>query len=619
MLLAAAVFIIPLAATTSVSWPFSLLKILLLGITSFSCLLLWCWRLMNGEAPIRWQRQSTLLALLLGWFMLSTLFSVHPATSILGKYGRYDGLLTFASYLALFWVAFQHNWSEQDISWLATAVLAGAGLVSFYALVQALGFEFINWGDVTFESNRAFSTFGNPSLLAGYLVLVMFTALGWALRNQAAAGRDSRRLRAAVLGWSVVALSGVALLVTLTRGGWVAAAVGFVFLAACLLMAGRFGPAWKSILAVLVLLMVAGSAVVTFSATRPGAVSLPNRLRQITSETGTVAERFEIWRAASGAMQARPLLGWGADNFRVAFARHMTPRYVRTTGPAQLQDNAHNYLLQLAVTLGIPAAVLFTVFLVWSIWLVTARSLASKDLLMLGLSAGLVGYAVDILFTVNVVGGAFLFWLLLGTALSVSAPSGEKTDVAKVYKTIAVVILLPVALALVAAPTLEFSADYYRTRAVRVAASSSLAASLPDFDSAFRLNPWVDRYHFQLGNSYFSEALRSRLPANYQLARQQFEQARASNPYEVDNLLFIAQTDIFAWENRAGGDLDRAESYLKDLLELEPLSLQARYLLALAYRDRGDKAEARRLLSEALAIYPDYADARELSATIQQR
>lgn len=619
MLLAAAVFVIPLVATTSVSWPFSLPKLLLLGLASASGLVIWCWRLMKGEVPVRWSRVLAPLTLLLSLFILSTIFSVHPATSILGKYGRYEGLLTFAAYLALFWVAFQHDWTDRDASWLVTAVLAAAGPVSLYALLQALGLEFIDWGNVTFESNRAFSTFGNPSLLAGYLVLVMFTALGWALRNQADVEQDFNRLRAAVLGWSVAGLSALALLVTLTRGGWVAAAVGFVFLAACLVRAGRFRFAWKTAATVLILLTVVGSAAVVYSATRPGAVSLPDRLRGVTSQSGTVAERFEIWKAAAAATNARPLLGWGADNFRVAFAEHKTSRYVRTSGPAQLQDNAHNYLLQLAVTLGIPAAVLFTVFLAWSIWVITARSLASKDLLMLGLAAGLVGYAVDILFTVNVVGGAFLFWLLLGMALSRSTPSGGGVAVAKVYRTIAVVVLIPVALVIALAPIFEFAADYYLTRAARVATTVSLAAALPDFDQAFALNPWLDRYHFMLGDMYFTSALQSRQSADFELARRQFDEAKSINPLEVDNLLFLGQIDILAWENKAGGDLGRARRSFSELVTVEPLSVPARYFSALVLSNEGNDTKAAALLVEALEIYPGDKNSRELLSVIRQR
>lgn len=606
MLLAAAAFIIPLAATTSVSWPFSLPKLLLLGVFSALSLIVWCRRWLKGEVSVRWSPLLAPLAFLLGWFMLSTAFSVHMPTSILGKYGRYDGLLTFLSYLALFWVAFQHDWTQRDVSWLVTAALAGAGLVSIYALPQAVGLEFVNWGNVTFESNRAFSTFGNPSLLAGYLVLVLFTALGWGLRG-------------AILGWSVGALSGVALLVTLTRGGWLAAAVGLAFLVAGLIRAGRFRFAWKTVATVLVLLFVVGLAVITFSATRPGAVSLPNRLRQVTSQGGTVAERFEIWKAATGATMARPLLGWGPDNFRVAFAEHKTPRYVRTSGPAQLQDNAHNYLLQLAVTSGIPAAVLFTVFLTWSIWVITTRALASKNLLMLGVAAGLVGYAIDILFTVNVVGGAFLFWLLLGMALSRSTPFGGGVAVAKLYRTIAVVILLPVALVLAVAPTFEFAADYYRTRAVSIVTSVSLAAALPDFEQAFALNPWLDRYHFQLGDMYFSSALESRQSADFELGRRQFTEARSVNPLEVDNLLFLAQIDILAWENEAGGDLGRAETALNELMTVEPLSVPARYFSALVLSSEGDDVKATALLKEALDIYPGDKNSSELLSVIRQR
>ncbi|MBL4890008.1 MAG: tetratricopeptide repeat protein [Candidatus Lindowbacteria bacterium] len=63
-----------------------------------------------------------------------------------------------------------------------------------------------------------------------------------------------------------------------------------------------------------------------------------------------------------------------------------------------------------------------------------------------------------------------------------------------------------------------------------------------------------------------------------------------------------------------------AETAYKDVLELDPQSSKARYGLAIIeFRVHDNKPKALRLLSDATALDPNYADAYVLSAVIQQQ
>ena len=64
--------------------------------------------------------------------------------------------------------------------------------------------------------------------------------------------------------------------------------------------------------------------------------------------SGSGQTRVEIWRAAIAAIKERPILGWGADTFRLAFTKHKTAEYVQIMGGSSGADNAHDYPLQLA-------------------------------------------------------------------------------------------------------------------------------------------------------------------------------------------------------------------------------------------------------------------------------
>ena len=50
-------------------------------------------------------------------------------------------------------------------------------MVSAYGVIQFLGLDFLQWGQLPFEPNRAFSTYGNPDLLGGFIVLALPLAL----------------------------------------------------------------------------------------------------------------------------------------------------------------------------------------------------------------------------------------------------------------------------------------------------------------------------------------------------------------------------------------------------------------------------------------------------------
>lgn len=601
-------FVIPLTASTTVNWPFSLPKLAVVGLLAFAALLAWCLETSRSAAAPRFSWALIPIGGLALWTGLASITSVNPATSVLGKYGRYDGLLTLGSYLAIAWAGFQHRWNRREVDVLALAVVSSAVLVSAYAVLQFLGIDPISWGTVQFESNRAFSTFGNPALLSGYLALTLFVAVGLALR-----GKQPE------LSLAAAALIGLALFTTLTRGGWIAGILGLVVLGVLLARLGRFRSIVVYSLATLAVVAVIAAGLSLYSSARPGAVSPMERLNSALLTSGTAAERIEIWKAAAGAVSARPLFGWGPDNFRVAFARHETKAYVSRLGGGRLEDNAHNYPLQLAATAGIPAALLFVLAFAWTVVLGIRRAVATRDFLLLGVVTGLIAYFVNILFTVNVVGSAFLFWLLIGVVLSI-ANDDERApaELDSARRAILWVASLAVGLVLIIPPLVEFSADHVFNRAGVTASDSSLEAALPDYDRAFAMNPWVDRYRFQLGSAYFRSGLRTGVPADYALAARQFQAARLINPYEVDNLLFLAQVNIFAWERHAGGDPSQAVRNLDELMRLQPLSPSALYLRALIYRDRGDDRRATILLEQALRLYPDYSDARELLSVIKQ-
>lgn len=103
--------------------------------------------------------------------LISTLLSVHPPTALFGKYRRYEGLLTFTTYGILFFLTIQVFRDFSRIRSLAEVMVISAAIASFYGILQFFGLDPFEWAEVPFELRRSFSTYGNPTLLAGYLVI----------------------------------------------------------------------------------------------------------------------------------------------------------------------------------------------------------------------------------------------------------------------------------------------------------------------------------------------------------------------------------------------------------------------------------------------------------------
>jgi hypothetical protein len=264
-----------------------------------------------------------------------------------------------------------------------------------------------------FDLRRAFSTFGNPNFLAGLLVLAVPPAAALASRQ--------RSVGASVASWSLAALIVVALLLTFTRGallGLLAEVVVFAFLLATrrvsLDRTARWGAA--SVAALLLVAVVA-------SVGRGGEIDLLARI----SSGGGLTDRLLGWQAALEATLARPLLGWGPDWFLGAFRLHRPDAYAEIGGLAGITGNAHSWPLQLAATVGVPAALAFVlavglalvagarIALGGPVSATSADATASRhaDPVYVGLWVGCIGYVVHMLSNVAVHGATTPFWIVL--------------------------------------------------------------------------------------------------------------------------------------------------------------------------------------------------------------
>ena len=126
---------------------------------------------------------------------------------------------------------------------------------------------------------------------------------------------------------------------------------------------------------------------------------------------GSNAERLKNWGQAVEIVRDHPLAGVGLGN------------YSREVDPALAGDRssiyAHNLFLDIAAETGILNAAVFLFLLLVSVW----RNMRSRDMLGLGLAAGLVGFLVHSVFDTALYSPQVLVIFLVIIAYSVIARS----------------------------------------------------------------------------------------------------------------------------------------------------------------------------------------------------
>ncbi|HEY3108098.1 MAG TPA: O-antigen ligase family protein [Chloroflexota bacterium] len=273
--------------------------------------------------------------------------------------------------------------TRSDVVFVATLLLVGLAAEGLLmAAMRVAGQSSIGGilgrfdaGDVARgHVDRLGGTIGSSNAAASYLSLLLAPALSLLLTPL---GRWHKRL--ALLG---LALGGVALVMTLSRGGWIAFALS---LALFCLLAHRRG--WLPLTAPLVCAVVVVAAGLLFQDAIVG--------RLADDDNGSAHSRLPLMRLALRIIADQPLLGIGANNYSLVMTDYVTPDF-SDYGGEWLYIVHNKYLLVWAET-GLGGLIAFLCYLLATIW-AGWRGWQLRDRLLsplaLGLTAAIVGHLV---------------------------------------------------------------------------------------------------------------------------------------------------------------------------------------------------------------------------------
>ncbi len=593
---------------TAKMFVFRALLLLALGI--------WVWSLCMRGGTIRRTKFDWWVAGFVGWAALSTALSVHPATSLFGRYARYEGLATYCGYGVLFFLSVQVLSDEGRVRSMARAVCISGLLVSLYGVMQATGHDPSQWAALPFDKGMAFSTLGNPDLLGGYIIFPLVISSALALSEV--------RVGWKLFHWIATFFLSACWILTFVRGSWVGGVLGLGVLAVVFLRQRRS----LHVLDKLFLGLTGSATVAVAVATTRSGVGVTNVLSRALSAAalseGSAGSRLQIWGSALQAIWHRPLFGWGPDTFRFAFGPYRTVEYVAHNGFAVTADNAHNYVLQLATTVGVPGALLLYGIFVAALWSggrgsFTDRRGTADSLLRGGFLAASVGFLAYLVFGLSVLSSTSILWL--SAAILVAPTARERVVPRPAWGAWVAWPVAAVFLAFFAGSAFFLEADYYYLQSTKsgvenVAVSARKAAQLNPFSETYRMG--VARIAASDFNAWNKTALQQR-DAGTQDAAVAVERAQSTfdetvaawrnaldfSPREQDNYINLAMV----YNSRALIDpayYPEAIATARQGLRFNPATPVLKLQLALALFNSGDAQAALAEAKAAAGMDPAY-------------
>ncbi len=557
----------------------------------------------------------------LGIATASTLASAAPLASLAGAYNHGIGLAVFGAATLLF-VSGRRTPAMTPLVIVQVLAVAGS-LLAVLVLLQSVDFAPVMRALGAPSTGRPQATLGNPNHAGAYLAAAAPAALGLLL------GRSSLYGRAAA-GLAFV-LTLAALVVTFSRGAWLAGGVACLLVIVLLVARHRVRVGRRMMAAVSFLVVLA----VVAGAWASGAAAVLGRLfSSDLASQGSLAYRFGLYEVALRGALDRPLLGWGPGGFGRIWQLYVTDGMLAIQ-PEDWAIDAHSLPLELLATMGIGGFLSFAALGVLSLRRALGGVAASEPASVAALAA-CVALGIALAFNPQHVLLTPLLFLLLGVCAGPpSRASGPEHAPARLAPWMRYVAVAALAVAFVASCAIgarlvsadrhylqaNVTRDGYRAAAAArglafysepyFQAARSLLADNKDADAAVGL--YFEGLDVDTSSAYGRQSLAAALldTGEYEAALEQAVEARALFPRDRQSLLVEAAALV---------SLDRpaeAQEAVRAVLDLPTVVASTYYKAVLILAPAVDEAVLRSILEEGLAAFPDDPGLARLAQGLQ--
>ncbi len=603
--------------------------------------------------------------------ILSTIFSIHPYTSIFGYYSRFHGgLLSTLSYTALYFV-FVNNVKKKELWQFLLTLIISTSLASLYAIPEHFGHSFsclmIGTGFnvscwVQDVQNRIFGSFGQPNWLAAYLVTLLPIYYFFIIKPKFLK-KILPKLKYPIIKLVTSAsclLPIIAILFTKSRSGLLAfGASTVVFLLGLviinqtskkssrltkltqtlfqlisniqyqassfwLLPASRsLGEGWAS--GFLTVLLVFSTFTLGFFLNQ---TDLSQRITpQNSGGTDSGLIRQIVWQGAFHVWQRYPLLGSGVETFAYSYYQDRPISHNLVSEWDFLYNKAHNEFLNILATTGIVglAAYCFLIsnFLSFAtLQIFDKKKNQEQRLLSLSLLSGFIALNISNFFGFSTVSVGTLFFIFPAFITIENRESDVEnrgsSKIPSLIQTLALFSLFLVTITVLQSIYQIWLADLSFARAKKLKAQGQLEVGIRELLIASKLRPAEALYYNELARSYAELSLAH--AQNEAASQEELEQAVLSAltaseltlRYNSVHLPFLkSQALMYIDLSTLNPDfLTDAEKILEQAIQLSPTDPKLRYQLAIIAFGLEKNDKGFEFLQQAIELRPNYGKAR---------
>ncbi len=613
LLLKSAVFIIfaivigtPLFYWTGSVYPFSLPRTAY--FQSLVEILFFLWLVLLVQKPEYRPRFTALnISLLIfgGTFLLASFAGIDTWRSLWSTQERAVGAVFLLHGIGFSFVLAS---LRDQLPWrkLFTVSLLSASLVSIIAFLELGTPSLLGWN----SEGRPGSTFGNPSIMASYLLLNALIA-GWLFWRERLRKNPNAYAFAAMF---LIIFSGV--LVSQTRG----AIAGFGAATVFLLLYFIFYPVPELPRKWLIAVFLAGLAFsALFAFTRNNQIwsrfPVLNRFQSSSAAAMDLSARKNAAEAAVRSFKLKVLTGWGPENFNAVFNKFYDPALLKKNNYAETRmDKPHNFFLEYMATGGILLVLSFlglAFFLFRKLWALRRKNgyeTAGPFLMAAGLA-----YLVQNFFLFDTAGTLMMLFLIIAYAESSdlgplplqkrSAPPTLGAGPA------AALAFIPGLISAYFMNITILQASYYQNKglislAVRPAQAVEYLEKAIGIPEPYR---WIvaREYASALADAYFQG-----LNVSLELLRKnisRMEEVANKHPQDAMNWNMLANIYDQTYDTDTGY-LDKAEQASAKALELSPQRQEFYFVLAKTKTLQRNYTDAIAIMKKAVDLNPNVPD-----------
>lgn len=334
--------------------------------------------------------------------VISTIFAIDLYKSIFGEQNRYEGLLTLFSYYLICLNAknLQSNYLKKKV--INIFIFIGV-IQSIYGILQSLtNLEFVRrFPNIPY---MAFGLCSNPNFFGSYLVMLLSISSVYYMH------------KTSIINILLVILFSFVLYLAGSSGPLLAFCITFLFI---IIFYKKKFIKYLSLGLIIFLSFYISDRILIYVQNDTYNLEVESKyyikgdlvdnFEKLTSQDKNEikkigSSRINLWIRTLPVVKRYWLTGAGLDNFKDVY-----PQYGKV-----FFDKAHNVYLQIAVTNGIPALIVYM-----SICFITfIKSFELKDKLHLALFISFVGYCIQAFANISVIDVAPFFFMILGFLIS---------------------------------------------------------------------------------------------------------------------------------------------------------------------------------------------------------